>query len=331
MNDGQETGFFRGLRTMIFPSTFTPGSGLPGYGTGRKDAECGVAKNTCAVGSYEAMFAAQGLKVGYIEVYDRWACRGLEGGKNVLCKSVKPGTVDNTGHIKTHCHLNKPAGGYLINFNKKLISDRKDSTHTDHHKLSAGIKAGKYKIKLESFDGYIASGERKDRKDTDAGSQSKEQYYVKFQDGNSTIATTQSTHDLKDGVTQDTWIGVVDNELSISKNTNYLTLQHVVPYAGQWKRNPNSLTAVCMSMEPIIQTVDGECGSASSDTVSVDSCSVNTPNLCTKGTPIMLDNNAGPHVRNKCMWRCESTNGGETSSTCSAFIKHCGTTCCKVR
>jgi cysteine-rich repeat protein len=314
-------GIFSSLQTMIFPSTFTPGGSLPGYGTGRTDGKCGIKKNTCERGSYRSVYFK--VQPDLVNIYDRWACSGLEGGKNVLCKSVRPGAVDSKGHVKTRCHLSKPSGGYLINFNKSLISDRKDSTHTDHFTVNARVKAGKYKIKLESFDGYIAVGNRKDRKDSNPAEQSKEQYYVEFKSGNNTVAKTEATKDLKDGVTQAVWKGVVNNELNINKNTSSLLVKHVVPYVGKWKRPPHSVMAVCMSMEPIEDGVDGECGTAASSG-AISNCSESNTDLCKVGEPILMKSNVGPYTRSKCVWECKGENGGSSSSICSAWNKVCG-------
>ena len=118
-------GFNRGqLQTALVSG------GLGDYGhTGRQDAKCGKAKNTCSRGVYERINRTARIALGTVDLYDIWGCQGLEGGKDEICKSLKPGVVDSTGHIKTQCHLDSLRdgnNGYLIKFGKsgkKLISD----------------------------------------------------------------------------------------------------------------------------------------------------------------------------------------------------------------
>jgi len=208
-------------------------------------------------------------------------------------------------NYKTHCHLVPKNGDILVDFNNHGLLAYNDSRNS--FTKNVNIPAGKYKIFLESFDGY----ER--RANTNPSSQSHEQYYVEFYNGSSKQATSGSTQDLRDRVRISGWKGVVNNSLQLPKNINKLVVRHKL------KTNaPHSLRAICMMLEPIPQSVNGQCGNITLTGVLYNSAP--TENLCAKGTKTEVTETHDDNART-WSWICKGVNGGHDSEVCQVHGK----------
>ena len=208
--------------------------------------------------------------------------------------------------------LSNKLGSKVIDFhNARLISDyiRPGSDYRNSHKIDvSGISAGNYKIRLQSFDGYPG------RESSDPKGQKKEQYYVKFLNHGKEVARTGVTDDLKDKVRRDTKQTTVNDSLKIPKGVDEIVVQHRVPMGNKY---PNSLTAVCMQLEPnliIIPRVDGKCGSANSDGKIYQTAP--TKDLCERGTAKDMTS-VVKNGKLEWSWKCYGLEGGSREN-CTA-------------
>jgi hypothetical protein len=230
---------------------------------------------------------------------------GIKGGVNKLFKQLKtemftPSDIVNVGVIgsggmnyKTHCHLRPDDGDILIDFDGGGLLAY--NSRVNHFMKNVNIPAGKYKVYLESFDGY------EKRANSNPAEQSQEQYLVEFYNNNSKVASSGVTPDLRDRVRIAAWRGVVNNSLNISQRINHLMVRHKLNGANA----PHSLRATCMLLKPI---VDGRCGSAA--LVKMLYSSAPTENLCSSGTntPVQERKDGGVIT---WTWTCSGWNGGE--------------------
>ena len=214
------------------------------------------------------------------------------------------------------CHLQGGNGRILVDFhNKGLCSHKRTNACRDFWWQNANIPAGKYKVYLESYDGYGPSpGKNDGREHSNPQDQKYEQYYVEFYKGNTKVATSGTTPDLQDNVREARFSGIVNNELNISQNTTKLLIKHKVPYPNK----PNSLRAICMMLEPIPQPINGQCGSITLTKILYDSAP--TENLCAKGTATSVTESSDSNGR-VWSWRCKGSNGGSDSGVCKVYGK----------
>ncbi len=195
------------------------------------------------------------------------------------------------------CHLQGGNGRILIDFhNKGLCSHKRTDACRDFWWQNANIPAGKYKVYLESYDGYGPSpGKNDGREHSNPQDQKYEQYYVEFYKGNAKVATSGTTPDLQDGVREARFSGIVNNELNIPQNTTKLLLKHKVPYPNK----PNSLRAICMMLEPISPTCTlsfDKSNAKVGESVTLSSTANNATTgdlVCTGPTPATINNNPG--------------------------------------
>ena len=110
---------------------------------------------------------------------------------------------------------------------------------------NVNIPAGTYTVKLESYDNFVG---REDDPETD---QSQEQYYVMFKHGNSELARTGITNDLRDGVEEAgniTFTNKKNSPIVLNDDVDKITIVHAGPSSQVLK---NGFEPVCMLLEKI--------------------------------------------------------------------------------
>jgi LPXTG-motif cell wall-anchored protein len=161
-----------------------------------------------------------------------------------LFKQASTSIVSNS-----KCHFTQTATNKVIDFkNDGLISDRRNDGRTDHRSYRVNIKAGKYKVSLDSFDGHRGDTQRSKQR---AG-QEHEQYRVEFLHNGKVVAVSGYSDDLKDKVDYAQKVTVVNNQLTIPEDVDTVITRHKIPYkAPDYSQGPHSLQTACMELKSI--------------------------------------------------------------------------------
>ncbi|MCD5382431.1 MAG: hypothetical protein LR017_03950 [Candidatus Pacebacteria bacterium] len=114
-----------------------------------------------------------------------------------------------------------------------------------HVDTAATIPAGEYTVSLYAYDSYAGRSSRY--------AQTKEQYHLQFFNGNTRIAASQSTPDLRDDKDTATWRGVVNTTLNLSQDVTTVRAAHTYP--TNQPSSSHSVNAGCALLEPVIQCV----------------------------------------------------------------------------
>ncbi|MCA9359834.1 DUF11 domain-containing protein [Candidatus Nomurabacteria bacterium] len=155
--------------------------------------------------------------------------------KNWAYSSVVKTTIDNKCNeiIIPKCPYT-PADGIVVNFPtdaKLLSSQTEDKAMTAPQ--SVNLPAGKYAVRLASWDGYTARV---------SADQPREQYHVVVTNGVSTIATSNDTDDLADLVETAYFEGQVNSGLVLAEAGSKVYAYHS---AYPDTTSPNSLVPIC--------------------------------------------------------------------------------------
>jgi LPXTG-motif cell wall-anchored protein len=176
---------------------------------------------------------------------------GLKRASGIIDASFKEGATYLGSHCAGVCHMSpKHKDDILVKYNGDIIisGDTTSGGHhfTDHLDKSLKIPAGKYTVKLESFDSYTG------RASADPAGQREEQYRIVFKDGGRTLARTGESKDLRDGVDEADEITVVNgpnNPIVLSKEADGITIQHAGTRSTGDAGALNGFEPVCMLLE----------------------------------------------------------------------------------
>ena len=201
---------------------------------------------------------AMAIAVGYSAFY---IVTG-DGNDSGISKSVfKQGATTLLNHCAGVCNqVASGDGDMVIHYNGDIIvsgAGEWDGNYFPKEKSkSVNIPAGNYTVHLESYDDFVG------REDEAPSTQSREQYYVVFKDGNTEIARTGTTNDLEDGVERAgniTFTNSGSNVISLSRAVDEITVVHAGPSSELLK---HGFEPVCMLLE---REVESECGDGNVD------------------------------------------------------------------
>ncbi len=172
---------------------------------------------------------------------------------SVIDVSFREGATYLGNHCAGVCHMSaKHKGDILVKYNGDIIvaGDIDAGGHHFTNKISknVNIPAGKYIAKLESFDSYT------DRKSASHANQAQEQYYVVFKKGNKTLARTNTTRDLRDGVEEASDITITNgpnNPVILNDETNKIIIQHAGTASARQAGQLSEFEPICMLLERI--------------------------------------------------------------------------------
>ncbi len=172
---------------------------------------------------------------------------------SIIDVSFKEGATYLGNHCAGVCHMSpKHKGDVLVKYNGDIIVagdiDANGHHFTNKINKNVSIPAGKYTVKLESFDSYT------DRKSASHANQAQEQYYVIFKNGSKTLAKTKPTKDLRDGVDEASDITITNgpnNPIVLNDNANKITIQHAGSLSDGQAGKLSGFEPVCMLLERI--------------------------------------------------------------------------------
>jgi uncharacterized repeat protein (TIGR01451 family) len=140
------------------------------------------------------------------------------------------------------CPIDSAPDRIIIDFADERLRSNRDIDAAQTAVQAFNVPAGKYDIRLVSYDGYVGR---------ETVTQNFEQYQLEFLSGNNSVAVSSPISDLADRVVEDTKDEVVDTNFMLTSDADGLRATHA--FFGDTS-SANSLNPICASLDPIDDT-----------------------------------------------------------------------------